>query len=57
LMRRRRERAVSRGQTRTVSLEARASKVDEDVAKKEGAGWNREIGIRLDEHVTRQIRA
>jgi hypothetical protein len=34
-------------------LEARAPKADEDVAKNEGAGWNREIGIRLDQHVTR----
>ena len=30
---------------------------DEDVAKMEGAGWNRESGPRLDKHVTKSIRS
>lgn len=29
----------------------RQQRVDEDVAKREGAGWNSEIGPRLDKHV------
>ena len=39
------------------SSEQRQQRVDEDVAKMEGAGWNREIGGRLDKHVITQIRS
>ena len=34
------------------AAEDNTREVDEDVAKKDGAGWNREERIRLDQHMT-----
>ena len=41
-----------KNQTRTVKR-MQKHKLNKDVAKIEGVGWNREIRIRLDKHMTR----